>query len=72
MDRLLRARVLVAEAESLGVSLDDLLAAAATSATLADRAEPVSRPSDGPQDECSARPPSRRRVGRGAGRPGSA
>lgn len=39
MDRLLRARVLVAEAESLGVSLDDPVAAAA--ATLTDTADPV-------------------------------
>lgn len=39
MDRLLRARVLVAEAESLGVSLDDLVAAA--TATLSDTADPV-------------------------------
>lgn len=40
MDRLLRARVLVAEAETLGVSLEDLIAAAAAAA-LPDASEAV-------------------------------
>jgi hypothetical protein len=55
MDRILRARVLIAEAEALGVSLDDLLAAAAT--TLPDRSAPVPTVA---QYLAVIRPPSRR------------